>query len=69
MLNGKVTIILLTGALIKKILLYKMSYFSESDTCIKNKMKVELDLSNYAIKYDLKMELLLIHQIFLKKLI
>ena len=64
MLNGKVTIILLTGALIKKISLYKMSYFSESDTCIKNKMKVDI-----AIKYDLKMELLLIHQIFLKKLI
>ena len=31
-----------------------MSYFLELFTCNKNNIKVELDLSNYAIKSDLK---------------
>ena len=31
-----------------------MSYFTEPYTRIKNKTKVELDLSNYATKSDLK---------------
>ena len=31
-----------------------MSYFSASYTCSKNKIKLELDLSNYATKSDLK---------------
>ena len=31
-----------------------MSYFAEAYTGSKNKMKVELDLSNYATKFDLK---------------
>ena len=31
-----------------------MSYFTEPYTHIKNKTKVELDLSNYATKSDLK---------------
>ena len=39
--------------LIKKMSLYKMSYFPEPYTYSKNKIKVELDLSNYAIKSDL----------------
>ena len=46
-------IILLTIALIKMIQSYKMSYFPELFTN-KNKLEVELDLSNYANKSDLK---------------
>ena len=38
----------------KKISLYKISHFLESYTHSKNKIKVELDLSNYATKSDLK---------------
>ena len=44
----------LTAGLLKKILLYKMSYFSEPYNCSKNKIKVEIHLSNYATKSDLK---------------
>ena len=40
--------------LIKMILLYEMSYFPESHTHSKNKIGVELDLSNYGTKSDLK---------------
>ena len=54
MLNEKVTILLLRVGLIKKILLYKWVCFPEPCTCSKNNIKVELDLSNYAIKFDLK---------------
>ena len=39
---------------IKNISLYKMSYFSVPYTCNKNKIKLELDLSNNATKSDLK---------------
>ena len=46
-------IIYLKVRIVKKILLYKFSYFSEPYTRDKNK-KVELDLSNYATKFDLK---------------
>ena len=49
MLNG----ILSTVGLIKKIQLYKMSYFSEQHTHSKKKVKVGLDLSNYPTKSDL----------------
>ena len=42
-----------SGGLIKKILLYKMSYVPEPNICSKNKIEVELDLSNYAAKADL----------------
>ena len=54
MLDGKATIILLTVGLIKKILLPKISYFPEPHTHSKNKIEIELDLSNYATKSDLK---------------
>ena len=40
--------------LIKMILLYEMSYFPEPHTHSKNKIGVELDLSNYGTKSDLK---------------
>ena len=39
---------------IKKILLYKTSYFSELYTFSRSKIKGELDFSNYATKSDLK---------------
>ena len=42
MLNEKLMIILLTAGLMKKILLYKMSYFSESYTRSRNKVNNNL---------------------------
>ena len=42
--------------LIRKTQLYKTSYIPESYTCNKNNIKVELDLSNYATKSDLKID-------------
>ena len=53
MLSGKVMIIHLIVGLIK-ISLYKMSYFPELYTGSKNKIKVQLNLSNHATKFDLK---------------
>ena len=35
-------------------LLYTMIYFPESDSYDRKKVKIELDLSNYAHKFDLK---------------
>ena len=40
--------------LIKKISLYKMNYFPEPHTLSKNEIKVELDLSTYSTKSDIK---------------
>ena len=54
MLNGKIIIILLIVGSIKKISLYKMSYFPKPYTLIENKIKAELGLSNYAAKYNFK---------------
>ena len=54
MSNGKVMMISLSVGLIKKILLYKMSYFPESYTCSKIEVEVEFNLSNYATKSDVK---------------
>ena len=45
-----------------------MNYFPEQ-TRSKNKIAVELDLSNYATNSDSKMQQVLIHQILLKKLV
>ena len=46
-----------------------MSYFPEPHTHSKNKIEVELHLSNYATKSDLKkMQQMLIHQNLLKRL-
>ena len=39
---------------IKKISLYKMVYYSEPDNYGRTKIKVELDLSNYATKPEVK---------------
>ena len=63
MSNGNPMIIYLIVGLIKKI--YKMSYFPSN-----SKVKVQLDLSNDAIKSDLKKtQQVLIHQNLLKRLI
>ena len=62
MSNGNAMIIYLIVGLIKKI--YKMSYFPSN-----SKVKVQLDLSNDAIKSDLKKtQQVLIHQNLLKRL-
>ena len=47
-------IVLLTSELIKKISLYKMSYFPDPYTNSKIKTEIELDFSNYATRSDLK---------------
>ena len=54
MSNGKVMIIHLTVGLIKKTSLYKVSYFLESYSHNKSKIRIELDLSSYATKSDLQ---------------
>ena len=54
MLNGKASIIPLTNGLIKKMLLYKMSYFCELYTHSKSKIKFILDSANYATKSSFK---------------
>ena len=52
--KGKAIIIPLTVGLLKKISLYKMSYFPKPYSQNKNKIKVELDLSHYATQSDFK---------------
>ena len=52
--NGKIRIIPLITGQTKIISLYKMSYFPKQYTLTKNKINVELDLSNHATKSDLK---------------
>ena len=42
-----------------------MSYLTEPHTHSKSKIKVQLDFSNYATKYDLKTQQVLMHQILL----
>ena len=54
MLNGKALIILLIVGLINTMQLYKISFLPELHTPGKNKIEIELDLSNYATKSDLK---------------
>ena len=66
MSNGKVKIIVLIIGLMKEISLYKMSYFPEPYARRRNK-NVELNLSNYATKSDLKTHQVLIHENVLKK--
>ena len=53
-LSGNVMIFHLIVRKIKKIFLYKISYFPEPYIHSKSKIKVELDLSNYTTKSDLK---------------
>ena len=53
----------------KKRSLYKTCFFPEPYTCSKNKIKVELDLPNYATKSDSKKQQAFINQNLLKRLI
>ena len=68
MLSGKFMIICLIAGYIKEISLYKLSCFRESDSCNRNRIKVELDLSNYAKKYEVKDQHVLKYQNLLKRL-
>ena len=54
MWSGTVMRIRLIPWQIKKISLYKMSYVPEPYSNCKNKVKVELNLSNCSTKFDLK---------------
>ena len=54
MLNAEAMILLLIVGLITKISLDKTSYFPEPYNRSRNKLKVELDLSNYSTRSDLK---------------
>ena len=54
MSNGTIMIILLIVEMIKKVLLYKMSYFPEPYNHSTHKIKVKLDLFNEVTKCDLK---------------
>ena len=51
MSNGNAMLIYLIDGSIKKIMLHKMSCFPKPHTN-KNKTEVQLDLINYATKYD-----------------
>ena len=61
MLNGKIKIIILITGLIKKILLYKISYFPKPYTCSKKKEVNE----NFLIMQQNPLSTALIHQILL----
>ena len=61
MLSEKVALFHLIVALMKQMLLYKMSYFPEPSTHSKTKIKVELYLSYYATESDLKVQQVLIN--------
>ena len=63
MLDGRDTIVLLTVGLTRKIFFNKMNYFSKQYSHSKRKIKVELDLRNHSIKFDLKVQQILIHPI------
>ena len=67
MLNGKVTIIRLIVGSTKKTV--QMSEYFPEPKLLGANVKVELHLSNYATKIDLKMRKGLIHLLSLKKLI
>ena len=53
----------------KIMTLYKLSYYLEPDSHVSNKTKVELELSNYATKCNIKKQQVLIHQYLKKRLI
>ena len=50
MLSSTLMITCLIVGLMRKILLYKMSYYSEPDSHIRNKIKVELNLRQKEIE-------------------
>ena len=52
--RGQIIIICLMAGLVNKISLYILEFYHKPDSCGRNKIKVELDLSNYAIKSDIR---------------
>ena len=68
MLNEKAAIVLLIVGLIKKDIMQMSEYFL-TPISFGRRVKIELDLSNYATKAGLKMKQMLIHQNLLKRLI
>ena len=54
MSSGNFIMAPLMSGQIKIIILYKMSYYSQPESHITNRIYVELDLSNYPTKSDLK---------------
>ena len=66
MSNGKVMIIHLTVGIIKMTLFYKISYFPEPFNYTLNKMRFDLNWTNFA--QNLILQQVLIHLNLLKKL-
>ena len=54
MSSGRVVIVRLMAGLIKKISLYKMSFYPEPDSYSRNKTKGDLDLFNYGTKSNVE---------------
>ena len=52
--SGRVMKICLIVWFIYKISIYKLSFYLKPDSCDRNKIKAQLDLSNYAIKSDVR---------------
>ena len=50
--SGQLLIIILISGLVKITLLDKMRYYPELDNSVRNKLKINLDLSNYVTKSD-----------------
>ena len=70
LLNGKIMIIRLIAKLIKiSFLLYKTSYHREPDSHTRNRIKFQLDFSNYAIKSVMKKQEALIPRNLQKRFI
>ena len=67
--NGKATVILLTVEFIKTSYKSQMSEYFSEPKCFGRRVKVELDLSNYATKSGLKMKQVMKHQNLRKRLI
>ena len=62
MLSGKTMTILWIVGSIKKVLLCEKSFYPEPDSHNRNRIKFELDLSNYETKYYKKNAMVFIHQ-------
>ena len=54
MLSKNIIIIRLIAIQVKNISFYKMNHYTEPDSQGRNKIKVQLDLSNYATKSEVK---------------
>ena len=59
---------MLSGKTMTILLLYEKSFYPETDSHNRNRIKFELDLSNYETKYYKKTAMVLIHQNLLKRM-